>query len=161
MEADTRLVSAQRGKAAGKDKVVSEPIPIQTPEPRLFSDAALAVLDRMSFDPAARGKLEVMSGGLMWPDEFPRPGARQWEPLQPGCLYRFLLAYRALITLNPEHAQAFDLWEQVVRDAPNWPGLRAERRGEAARNRLRAALRRFDKCLAESESDPEMGNPNA
>jgi hypothetical protein len=134
---------------------------MDTPEPRLFSDAALAVLDRMPFDPAARGNFEIMSAALMWPDEFPRPGTTDWAAIAPGCLYRFLLAYRASLTLHPGQAKPYELWHQVVRHAPNWPGLRPERRGEQARRRLRAALRRQDKCLSELESHLDTGVPDA
>jgi hypothetical protein len=133
---------------------------VNTPEPRQFSDAALAILNKMAFDPAVRGRFEILSGALMWPDEFPRPGTQEWAALAPGCLYRFLLAYRASVTLHPEQAQPYDLWEQVDRHAPNWPGLRPERRGEMARRRLLAALRRHDKCLAELESHLEASSPN-
>jgi hypothetical protein len=130
-------------------------------DPRLFSDAALAVLDRMPYDPSARGRFEIMSGGLMWPDEFPRIGTPEFAAIAPGCLYRFLLAYRASITLHPELAQPYVLWEQVARHAQNWPGLRPERRGEQAQRRLRAALRRQEKCLAELESHLEVGRSDA
>jgi hypothetical protein len=125
---------------------------MDAPDPRLFSDAALAILDRMPFDVEARGSFEIMSGGLIWPDEFPRPGTDAWAAIAPGWLYRFLIAYRASITLHPAQAKPYELWQQVVQHAPNWPGLRPERRGEQARRRLRAALRRQAKCLAELDS---------
>jgi len=131
------------------------------PEPRLFSAAALAILDRMPHDPLARGGYEVLSGALMWPDEFPRPGSAAWAAIAPGCLYRFLLAYRASITLHPERAQPYDLWQQVAERAPNWPGLRPERRGEQAARRLRAALRRQEKCLTELDAQLQAGSHEA
>ncbi len=118
----------------------------------LFSAAALAVLNRMPVDPAARGSFELMSGGLIWPDELPRPGSEESELVWSQCVYRYLIAYRASLTLGEERAEFRPVWEQVVCHAPNWPGLRPERRGERARRRLRAALRRQDKCLAEFES---------
>jgi hypothetical protein len=118
----------------------------------LFSTATLAVLDRMPFDPAARGRFEVMSGGLLWPDEFPRPGTPEWGIVSPHWVYRYLLAYRVSITLGEERAELRPVWEQVARHAVNWPGLRPERRGERARRRLQAALRRQGKCLAEFEA---------
>jgi hypothetical protein len=124
----------------------------------LFSPTALAVLDRMPLDSTARGSFELMSGGLMWPDEFPRPGSPDWATVSPNWVYRYLLAYRASITLGEERAEFRPVWEQVARHAPNWPGLRAERRGERARRRLLAALRRQEKCLAEMESHLEAGN---
>lgn len=134
---------------------------MDTSEPRLFSEAALAVLDRMPFDPAARGSFEIMSGGLLWPDEFPGPGTREWAAIAPGWLYRYLIAYRASITLGEERAEFRSIWEQVIRHAPNWPGLRPERWGELAQRRLRAALRRQNRCLAELESHLKAGCPDA
>jgi hypothetical protein len=119
----------------------------------LFSAAALAVLDRRPFDPAARARYEIMSGGLMWPDEFPRPGTPEWEAVSPNWVYRYLIAYRASITLGEERPAFRPVWEQVVRHAPHWPGLRAERRGERARRRLLAAKRRADRCLDELEAE--------
>jgi hypothetical protein len=127
----------------------------------LFSANALAVLDRMPFDPAARGSFEQMSGGLIWPDEFPPPGSPGWAVISPNWVYRFLLAYRASITLGEERAEFRPVWDQVVQQAANWPGLRPERRGEPALRRLRAALRRQDKCLAELESQMELSDPGA
>jgi hypothetical protein len=117
----------------------------------LFSEAALGILDRMPFDAAARGSFELMSGALLWPDEFPL-GMADWELVRSQCVYRYLLAYRRAITLGEDRAVFRPVWEQVARHAPNWPGLRPERRGERAARRLRAALRRQDKCFAELES---------
>jgi hypothetical protein len=124
----------------------------------MFSGAALAVLDRLPFDPTARGKFEWLSGGLMWSDEFPLLGTPERQAMsQPGAI-GCLLASRAALTLGQESG-FLPVWEQVVRHAPNWPGLRPERRGEVALRRLRAALRRQDRCLAalEVQLDAEAG----
>src|SRR5690349_10367873 len=101
---------------------------MDTHERPLFTAAALAVLDGMPFDPNARGRFEYMSGGLIWPDEFPRPGSAEWEAVSPNWVYRYLTAYRASITLGAERAEFRPVWEQVLQQAPNWPGLRPERR---------------------------------
>jgi len=108
----------------------------------LFPPAALAVLNCMPFDPEARGRYELMSGALIWPDEFPGVaiGAS-----------RYLVAYRASITLGEERAEFRPVWDQVVQHAPDWPGLRPERRGEKARRRLLAAQRLSQPCLDELE----------
>jgi hypothetical protein len=125
----------------------------------LFSAAALAILDRMPFDPAARGRFEYLSGGLMWQDEFPPVMSPDWQVIAPNYAYRYLIAYRASITLGREQAAFCPVWEQVVQQAPNWPGLRPERRGAAAMRRLRAALRVQDRCLAKLESHPGPSDP--
>src|SRR5260370_12743595 len=102
----------------------------------LFSADALGVLDRMPFDPVARGSFELMSAGLIWPDEFPPCGSPEWDLVSPNWVYRYLIAYRRALTLREERAEFLPVWEQVVRQAPKWPGLRPERRGEGAAPRL-------------------------
>jgi hypothetical protein len=124
---------------------------MSAPDLPRFSADALAVLDGMPFDPAARGWFEQLSGGLLWPDEFPRPLSLAWAMIAPNWLYRYLLAYRASITLGEERVELRPVWDEVVQQAPNWPGLRPERRGERALRRLRAALRRHARCWAELE----------
>jgi hypothetical protein len=121
----------------------------------LFSEAGLSVLDRQAYSPMARASYDLMSGGLMWPDEFPRCGSAAWMEISPNWVYRYLMAYRASITLGEERAEFRPVWEQVARHAPHWPGLRAERRGDKARRRLLAAKRRQARCLA--ELDAEIG----
>jgi hypothetical protein len=116
----------------------------------LFSASALAVLDQMLFDPKARGQFEWLSGGLMWPDEFPRMGTPERRAMTPAEAIGCLLACRAAITLG-QASPYLPIWEQVTQHAPHWPGLRPERRGEAALRRLRAALWRQDRCLAAIE----------
>ena len=118
----------------------------------LFSMAALSILDRMPFDPDARGNLEIMSGGLLWPDEFPAGGSAEWEVVRPQWVYRYLLADRRALTLGEDREEFRPVWEQVSQHAPNWPGLRPERRGDRAARRLRAALRQQDKCLNDLET---------
>ena len=88
----------------------------------LFSQAALAVLDRQPYDPAAKGEYELMSGGLVWRDEFPR--SPEWELVSQNITYRFLVAHRADLTLGEVRIEFRAVWEQVLHYAPNWPGLR-------------------------------------
>jgi hypothetical protein len=122
---------------------------MSTPGIPLFSPEALSVLDRQAHDPAARADYEVMAGGLIWPDEFPTFGTPACAVVSRNCVHRFLIAYRASITMREERAELRPVWDQVVRHAPHWPGLRVERRGERARRRLLAAKRREARCLAE------------
>jgi hypothetical protein len=118
----------------------------------LFSSAALAVLDRQSYDPAAKGFYEIMSGGLLWPDELPELGTAAWKSVEPDCVYRYLIAYRASITLGEERPEFRPVWDQVAKGAQNWPGLREERRSEKARKRLLAAKRGEARCLDNLDS---------
>jgi hypothetical protein len=106
-----------------------------------------------------------LSGALIWSDEFPRPSEPGGRTVWKGFAPRFLVAYRASITINEERVEFRPVWEQVIAEAPNWPGLRPERRGEKARHRHLAALRRESKCLevlfkAESLEDLERLLPN-
>lgn len=102
----------------------------------------------MRFDPTARGFYDIMSGGLVWPDEFPMRCEVNWEEYLP----RYVFAYRAALTLGESRSE-FHLWQQLTEHAPSWPGLRPERRGEDARRRLLAAKRRESRCLDQLERD--------
>lgn len=125
--------------------------------PPLFSADALAVLDRMAFDPGARGRFELASGGLTWSDEFPAVGSADWELVRSRWSYRYLIAYRRAITLGEDREAFRPVWEQVARHAPNWPGLRPERHGKRAAGRLRAALRGQGGCLESSAARRDTG----
>ncbi len=117
----------------------------------LFTEAALAVLDRQPFDSQSKAGYEIMSGGLVWPDEFPAFASSDWRVVAGGLVHRYLIAYRASLTLGLERAAYRPIWEQAIRQAPRWPGLRDERRGERARRRLRAAKRRESRCFEDFE----------
>jgi hypothetical protein len=115
------------------------------PEEPLFSAKGLAVLDRQPYDSRARGSYNIFVHGLQWPDEFPAKGSVALQQVSDHRAAR-LLIYRASLTLGEELPEVRPLWEQVVRHAPNWPGLREERWGERARRRLRAGRRREAAC---------------
>lgn len=126
---------------------------MNAPSAPSLSIEALRVLDGMPFDPDARSHFDVMSGGLQWTDEFPRVGSAEWPVVRRDWSYRFLIGYRASLTLGERRDELRPIWEQVVRGAPNWPGLRPERHGRRALGRLRAALRLQDRCLTDLESE--------
>jgi hypothetical protein len=130
-------------------------IAMDEPEILLFSAEALVVLDQMPYDPAARASFEYLSGGLIWPDEFPLIGSPDRRQITPPSAIGAVLAYRASITLGKEWVSYRPIWEHLMQNAPNWPGLRPERRGERALRRLQAALRLQDRCLGDFESQPE------
>ncbi|HJZ54122.1 MAG TPA: hypothetical protein VKE74_04160 [Gemmataceae bacterium] len=133
---------------------------MESPNVPLFTPAGLAVLNRRVYDPTAKASYELMSGGLIWADEFPEFGSEEFRVMAPGFAYRKLVAYRADLTLGEERIEFRPVWEQVVRFAPDWPGLRPERRGERARQRLMAAKRREARCLEELERqlEPRRGD---
>ena len=112
-----------------------------------FSDAALEVLNRMPFDPNATHGYEHLSGGFVWSDEFPPISSPEWTIVSEAYLNRMLVAVQHNITLGKSPPRFQTLWEQVVRLAPNWPGLRPERcTGEHIRKRLLAAKRIAYEC---------------
>jgi hypothetical protein len=124
----------------------------------VFSSAALAVMNRQTADPAAVSSYDVMSGGLHWSDEFDALTAQEKNTVLEGWAFRYLLGYRASITLGEERAEFRPVWEQVSEHAPNWPGLRPERWGENARRRLLAAQRGRPRCVEDlDELERELG----
>ncbi len=123
-----------------------------------FSASALAVLDQQPYDPNARGKYEWLSGALVWSDELPGLSSSERAIDSLHRVFRFLIAYRGSITVGEEQAAFRPIWEQVVQHAPNWPGLREERRGDQARRRLLAAKRQESRCLEELEQRFEHGD---
>ena len=126
-----------------------------------FSNDALAILDRLPFDPEARASYDMMSGGLVWPDELPLQWSPEWRAIKPGSIFRILIGYRASITDGAERAEFRFIWQQVLDHAPNWPGLRPDRHGDRARHRLLAAKRREGVCLRalEDEMDATDNQP--
>lgn len=123
-----------------------------------FSDAAIAILDSMVVDPNATYDYDYLSGGFYWSDEFPPIGSADWGIVEHDCLYRSLIRVRRCITLGNESVVTIPLWQQMLNDAPDWPGLLPERRtGRIAKHLLvaeRLADRCFDRLLAEYDSEP-------
>jgi hypothetical protein len=68
------LRSGRYIRDCGEDKVTTEQSLLQTSVRTLISDGSLSVLNDMSLDAGSRGRFEWLSGGLMWPDEFPPLG---------------------------------------------------------------------------------------
>ena len=78
----------------------------------------------MPFGPEASPLYDLMSGVLIWEDEWPKP-----EALPNMLPYKFLIVYRDSLIRGTEHTEWRFLWEQVQNEAPRWPGLRPERQG--------------------------------
>jgi len=112
-----------------------------------FSFEALAALNAMQADPAAKYAFEHMSGGFLWSDEVPPADTPGGRDVREDDLIRFLLAMRASLTLGKyESAEIPWLWQQVATHAPHWPGLLPERRSPRMRKRLLAAQRLAARC---------------
>lgn len=92
-----------------------------------FSDAAVAVLDGMVCDLDATYSYEHLSGGFIWSDEFPKLFTSDWITVSHDHLYRHLVQFRRKITLGFAEADDLPLWQQIIANACNWPGLGIER----------------------------------
>jgi hypothetical protein len=127
--------------------------PETTPTP---SGKALEILNAMPLDPNATHAYEHLSGGMLWSDEFPDVGSRDWEAVSVGFLYRFLIAARRDITIGAASPRFQELWRLVETHSPNWPGLRPERRSEGMRKRLLAAERLAKRCYEKTFDGEEQ-----
>jgi hypothetical protein len=86
----------------------------------------LTLLRQASFDPAAVRNYNVFDGGFRWSDEFPSGFFDQVIRLD-YWLDRYLAAHRASLILGKEDHRFRSIWQEVQREVPGWPGLRAER----------------------------------
>ena len=119
-----------------------------------LTEAALCRLNEMPFDPNATHAYDHMAGGLVWSDEFPSEDA-SWDFVSNITPCRYLVRFRALITLGQTELSDQPLWRQVEQSAPNWPGLRIERRNGRIRRRLQAAKRLATRCYKELFGESE------
>ena len=97
----------------------------------------LLLLDALTADPAATAKYEWLSGGLVWSEELPQDQAAR-RIVTRSDEFKYVLAYRASLTIGKERVEFRPHWEQIQSHAPRWPGLRADRRGDSARIQLLA-----------------------
>jgi hypothetical protein len=87
------------------------------------------ILNGMAADPDARVSYETLSGGLAWSDEFPGACERRqlWKEVVP--IVRMLLRHRSMIIINQAGEDLFgEVWEEAMRQFPNWPGFEVSRR---------------------------------
>jgi hypothetical protein len=102
-----------------------------------FPEEAVACLRRTRYNPAARPGLELVSGSLIWEDEFEdyiefvahcrgRGCLRYWEPL----------VYRTSIIRGRPSAESRRGWEELRSVCSDWHGFYAERYNEALRAEL-------------------------
>ncbi len=118
-----------------------------------FSDDALAVLGAMTYDPAATFSYDHFAGGFLWSDEFPDTSSHDWNVVSHDYVYRYLIRIRRCITLDDANLSSLPLWRRVLDFAPNWPGLRADRREGTIVKRLHAAERLAEKCLKDLDDE--------
>ncbi len=103
--------------------------------PPLLSARVLSILNTLPFDPHARSELTHLFDGLRWSDELPTDEAnRRLVSFSDGVSHAHF--YRTCLTRGEERPEYRPLWNQLAIHAPNWPGMRPERRDESARRLL-------------------------
>lgn len=118
-----------------------------------FSEQALAVLNALPFHANARFFYEHLSGGFVWSDDFPSIDSPEWTVVSHDCLYRYMIRIRRCITLGDMALESHPLWRQVVSGAPDWPGLKPDRRSARIAKKLRAAERIAERCYKKLSGD--------
>jgi hypothetical protein len=106
---------------------------------RRFSPAAIAALRRAEWNPAAERLTDLLAGGFFWSDEnlheVTNTGIREDFTAE-----RMLVAYRASLAMGTPRETLSEPWEQVTQEAPDWPGLRPERRSAALGDEIETNL---------------------
>src|SRR5262245_46857127 len=92
-----------------------------------ISPELLSLLRQTQYDPSARRGYDLFAGGLRWADEFPDGLGEVVIRLQDWS-HRKLIAHRSAVILGGDVGRFIEIWQEIERDAPNWPGLRPERR---------------------------------
>ena len=93
----------------------------------LFPEPALVILRQASGDVNASHSYEMLSGGFAWSDECLRQAARicmehgSWA-------VRYVMGYRASLIREDPREDLRPPWDQLLRECPDWPGFRPERR---------------------------------
>jgi hypothetical protein len=127
-----------------------------------FPEKALAILRKTKWNPQAKWFYEGMSGGLIWDDEFPEEALTACVSVGNWAL-RFVVGYRASLIRESPREELRASWDQLLRQCPQWPGFRPERRASELKPQLEAEEARF---LAEFDAlDAELskcrpGNSN-
>jgi hypothetical protein len=113
---------------------------------QLFPEAALDILRQARFDEKAVRKYEKLSGGFWWSDE------RIYDVVG-LCMevdshaYQYALAFRASLSNGTPRDDLRDAWDQLLRECPNWPGFRLERRATSLASELQDEWNRVEAQL--------------
>ncbi len=65
--------------------------------------------------------------------------------------FRFLMGYRASLIRGSPREELRPPWDQLLRECPEWPGFRPERRDSSLATELDRASRRVDVCVRRIE----------
>ena len=76
-------------------------------------------------------RYEVMSGGFAWSDERLSQSATACMCMGAG-RFAFLMGYRASLIRGSPREELRPPWDQLLRECPEWPGFRPDRRDSSA-----------------------------
>lgn len=101
----------------------------------------LEFIRSLEYDPDARRTFEWLSGAFVWSDEgMVLPDQPAEVVIIVGGLIKRLAAYRASLILGEPRTEFADVWDEVRKAAPNWPGFRPERQHPDLHEPLERAL---------------------
>lgn len=114
-----------------------------------FPDAAIEILRRTTWVPAAKRDFDGMAGGFVWEDEFPQEAVAACMQSD-NWAFRAVIGYRASLIMGEPREELRAPWDQLAQAHPEWPGFRPERQSgdlkaqmERANERFMASLRRL------------------
>jgi hypothetical protein len=93
----------------------------------LFPERALSILRAARWDPNASYSYEIMSGGFAWSDERLAEAASICTE-QGSWAFRVIMGYRTSLIRQIPREELRSPWDQLLRECPDWPGFRPERR---------------------------------
>jgi hypothetical protein len=80
------------------------------------------ILQSMARDPSAGFFYDLISGALVWRDEFPLVGDSDAI-----ALVRYLLRFRTSVIIGQPDVQLEPYWQEAAKLCPDWPGFAADR----------------------------------
>jgi len=129
----------------------------------LLPNNAIIILRRAFWQPDARRFYEMMTGSFWWTDELIQEvaqlcsGRNNWS-------FRYLMAYRASLIRGKPNEGFCPVWDQIIRECPNWPGLRPERSSVSLATELHhegrkqcVAFLRWERQLAKNKGAAKPG----
>jgi hypothetical protein len=111
------------------------------------------LMDRLIPSPESTFTYDLLSGGILWPDEF--PDFRVLRTVRNWGVVRFLLRFRTTLILGHPDEELRPCWDRGQELFPSWPGFDPHRRSTslrpavleieaAAHERLEEELRQFE-----------------
>ncbi|MCB9852636.1 MAG: hypothetical protein H6819_06035 [Phycisphaerales bacterium] len=101
----------------------------------------IEIIRSLEYDPNAQRTFEWLSGALVWSDEGMVLLDEAAETTMLVCtVIKRLAAYRSSLILGEPRADLADVWNEVKKAAPNWPGFRPERQHPSLREPLERHL---------------------